>query len=77
MVSHIPNLGEMLTSPAGDAAPTLGISGHLQLEMYYLVEKCASLSRDAVSPAENTAFLARDVAASSKIGLCETANRSL
>jgi len=36
-VSHIPDFGDAATSPAGDAAPTLGRCGHPPLEIYHLL----------------------------------------
>lgn len=45
VVSHISNFGEVFTSPARNAAPTLGKRPYLPLEMYHLVERCGSISK--------------------------------
>ena len=70
----------MLTSPTGhvasltgDVAPTLGRCDDLLLEMYQTIERCASLTLDTASPAENAASPGKDLSTSPKSWICDTA----
>ncbi len=62
MVSNIQNFGDAPASPTGDAAPTLRRCEYCPLEMYHLLERCTSPTKDAASPAANAAPPAEDVA---------------
>jgi hypothetical protein len=59
---------EDAASSGGDAALILERCGHFPLEMYHLIERCTSLSQNAVSPIENAASPARDMVASPNSG---------
>ncbi len=49
--------------------------GRVPLEMYHLLQRCASPALTSISPAGDAASPARDVVASPNCGICDTADQ--